>query len=86
LVLAISGIKIGENFLEISICTQAKKITDPFPWKLTFLAMEIEQYKNPKWAYMPIFKLRDLSKIEHEKLNIPGTLNQFQACSKIKKK
>jgi hypothetical protein len=39
LVLAISGIQIGEKFLEISKFQNFKKNTEPHPWKLTFLGI-----------------------------------------------
>jgi hypothetical protein len=51
-VLAISGMEIEENFLKIEICTQAEKITDPLPWKLTFLARKIEQFKMGRFAHL----------------------------------
>jgi len=45
-VLAISGMEIEENFLKMEICINTEKITDPLPWKLTFLARLLSKFKG----------------------------------------
>jgi len=44
--------EIGENFPKKCYCSTVKKITQPNPWKLTFLAMNIDQLKIRKFAYL----------------------------------
>jgi hypothetical protein len=43
-VLAISGMKIGENFCRLPKFLAVKKITDPRPRKLTFLARNVNKF------------------------------------------
>ena len=47
-VLAISGMKIGENFCRLAKFLTVEKITDPHPRKLTFLARNASKIKKFK--------------------------------------